>query len=126
MEDSKGDDEVNLAREWSMAIVGAILGGVVGHFAFELLLSYGFYGAALPGAFVGLGAGMVRRRRSVAVGIVAAGLALFVGVYSELDAFTFGDGSLAFFLKNPQPVPWLMLAVGTVLGFVLGVGRSKV
>lgn len=126
MDGKTGVDQVSVGQEWAMAVVGSILGGVVGHLAFEYLLKYGLYGAVLPGALVGIGAGLIRRRRIVAVGLFAAVVALIVGVYSELDAFTFGDGSLAFFVKNPQPVTWIMLAVGTGLGFMLGVGRNKV
>ena len=102
--------------EWGKGIAGAIIGGIIGHFAFDFLLGYGLYAGILPGALVGVGASYLRTTKNTAIGIMAAVLALIVGVYNELDAFTFGDGTLAFFLQNPQPAPWLMLGIGAALG----------
>ena len=57
--------------------------------------------------------------------ILAAATGLATGIYTELDVFTFGDGTLLFFLTHPQPVTWLMLALGTWMAFSWGAGRNR-
>ena len=98
----------------------ALLGGTVGYLAFAWLLTQGFYGLVLPGGMLGLGAG-IPRNNSRAVAIVCGLLALGLGLYTEWRFFLFkADNSLGYFLGHlPQleKVSWLMLAVGTVLGW---------
>jgi hypothetical protein len=69
---------------------------------------------------LGLGAG-IPRNNSRAVAIVCGLLALGLGLYTEWRFFPFkADNSLGYFLGHlPQleKVSWLMLAVGTVLGW---------
>ncbi len=113
------------ARSFGIGIAGALVGAVGGHLLFKFLLSYGVYAAALPGAAVGFAAGNFLPRRNIVIGWIAGIVALVVGVYSELTAFQFGDGSLQYFLTHPQPVTWLMLGLGTMLGFWMGAGRNR-
>ena len=42
-----------------LGLVGAIIGGVLGFYTFAWLEDKGFYGLAIPGAFLGLGCGML-------------------------------------------------------------------
>ena len=42
-----------------LGLVGAIVGGVLGFYTFGWLLSYGFYGLMIPGAFLGLGCSLL-------------------------------------------------------------------
>lgn len=99
---------------------GAILGGLIGHLAFRWLLSQGFYGLALPGGLVGLGAGIAACRQvwpSVACGV----LALAVGLVTEWRSFPFrADDSFGYFLSHLhelKPYTLLMLVAGTAIGF---------
>ena len=69
---------------------------------------------------LGLGAG-IPRNSSRAVAIVCGLLALGLGLYTEWRFFPFKvDNTLGYFLGHLhqlKPVSWLMLAVGTVLGW---------
>lgn len=115
----------NRVRDWGIALAGIVIGAVAGHLAVEWLLRFGVYMAVIPGAFVGLGAGYFRRSYNKWIGILAAVVALAAGIYTELNVFTFGDGSLSYFLTHPQPVTWLMLALGAWLAFSWGAGRNR-
>jgi len=98
----------------------ALLGGTLGYLAFAWLLTQGFYGLVVPGGMLGLGAG-IPRNSSRAVAIACGLLALGLGLYTEWRFFPFKvDNTLGYFLGHLhqlKPVSWLMLAVGTVLGW---------
>ena len=64
-----------LLREFA----GAVVGGAVGIVAFQMLARAGFYGIMLPGAFLGLGAGLAARGKSLPLGIGAL-FALWFGM----------------------------------------------
>lgn len=105
-----------------LVICCGLLGGTLGYLAFAWLLTQGFYGLVLPGGLLGLGAG-IPRNTSRTVAVVCGGLALGLGLYTEWRFFPFkADGSLGYFLSHLQqlkPATWLMLAVGTVLGWYI-------
>ena len=42
-----------------LGLIGAIIGGVLGFYTFQWLEGHGFYGLAIPGAFLGLGCGLL-------------------------------------------------------------------
>jgi hypothetical protein len=117
-------------KNWGLAITGALVGGVVGQFVFELLLGQGFYVLALPGAFVGWGASFSSRRRNVRVGVFSAVCALIVSIYSEWDAQPFvANESFSYFvthLYQLKPFTLLMIVLGVVFGFSLGAGRDRI
>lgn len=122
---SAGNPSTNQLSEWGIGLAGMAVGAVAGHLIVEALLRYGVYAAVIPGAIVGLGAGYFRRTYNKWIGILAAVTGLATGIYTELDVFTFGDGTLLFFLTHPQPVTWLMLALGTWMAFSWGAGRNR-
>lgn len=103
-----------------LVICCGLLGGTLGYLAFAWLLHQGFYGLVLPGGLLGLAAG-IPQNRSRAVAIACGGLALVLGLYTEWRFFPFkADGGLGYFLTHLhqlKPVSWLMLGVGTVLGW---------
>ena len=110
-------------------MAGAIIGGVLGWFAFGWLIGQGIYGLALPGALVGIGCGLLSGRSSVTNGILCAVIALVVGVVLEWRHRPFvADESFGYFvthLHELQGITWLMLVLGVVFGFWFGRGRGS-
>jgi hypothetical protein len=87
---------------------GAIVGGLVGYFAFFWLLRHGYYALMLPGALVGIGAG-VFRSASRLTPLSCALIALALGYFTEWR-----------FAGRVQDLPDLavtMIALGTFAGF---------
>src|SRR5262249_44369444 len=52
-----------------LVLAGAVAGGVLGYFAFFWVAAQGFYGLIIPGALLGLGAG-IAKNRSVVLAVV--------------------------------------------------------
>lgn len=106
---------------------GAILGGILGYFAFRWLARHGYYGLAIPGALLGLGASLAARAKSLPLGIACGIAALALGILAEWLAFPFvKDKSFTFFLTHLHHLSsptLLMLALGTALAFWFGQGR---
>ena len=107
-------------KQVALVFGGAAVGGLVGHFGFGWLLSQGFYGLILPGGLLGMGAGLAQCRwrwPSVICGV----LAFVIGLVTEWRFFPFAlDVSFGYFLSHLyelKPITWLMLAVGTAIGF---------
>ena len=107
-----------------LGLVGAAIGGVVGFYTFGWLSAYGFFGWAIPGAFLGLGCGLLAQHRSSARGIVCAAAALVLSFFAEWNYHPFlEDGSFSFMVahwKDLSPVALLMMGVGTVIAFWVG------
>ena len=112
-----------------LGILGAVVGGALGHFAFLWIARQGFYALALPGALTGLGCGLLARGRSWPLAIGCAALALALGVFSEWRAFPFmKDDRLGFFLSHLhelRPMTWIMLLLGGALGFRFARGPMR-
>jgi hypothetical protein len=64
-------------------LVGAVVGGVTGYYAFGWALSQGYYAMVVPGALLGLGFGYLSGRSSKAFGGLCAGLALAFSLFVE-------------------------------------------
>jgi hypothetical protein len=107
-----------------LGLVGAAIGGVVGFYTFGWLSAYGFFGWAVPGAFLGLGCGLLAQHRSWARGIVCAFAALVLSFVAEWYYHPFvDDPSFSFMLahwRDLSPVALLMMGVGTVIAFWVG------
>jgi|KBSSwiStaDraftv2_1062776.scaffolds.fasta_scaffold1203479_2 hypothetical protein len=128
-----GGTIINTAR----GLLGAVLGGAAGYFATGWLARQGFYAMALPGASIGLGAGLLVTKRCPGVAIVCGILALALGVFTEWSNFPFvrnarlgSDPSLGYFLRhlgNLRPLTLILIGLGTVAGywFALGVGGKR-
>jgi hypothetical protein len=105
----------------ALSLAGAAAGGVLGYLAFGWLAGQGFYALALPGVLLGLGAGVLARRRSMAMAVVCGVLALLLGIFSEWKHFPFArDDSLNYFLAHVfdlRPLTWIMLGLGAFSGF---------
>ena len=104
----------------SLAIIGAIVGGLIGYFGFFWLATHGYYGLALPGGVLGLGASIFKSK-SISIPIICGLAALALGLYAEWQFAPFViDDSLGYFLAHLyqlRPVSLLMIVVGTAIGF---------
>jgi hypothetical protein len=103
-----------------LAIAGAIVGGAIGCWVFSWLLDQGLYGLVLPGGLLGIGAGFAKAR-SIFVPVVCGSAALVLGFVAEACYHPFvADHSFGFFfshLFDLQPATFLMIALGTWIGF---------
>jgi hypothetical protein len=111
-----------------LALCGALIGGVLGYLTFFWIAAQGYYGLALPGGLLGLGAGVVKNR-SVAVAVVCGLLATALGLFTEYRFAPFrADPSLGYFLANIQklePVTLIMIGVGGLIGFYVPFRRRE-
>jgi hypothetical protein len=105
-----------------LPLIGAVVGGIVGYVACDFLWRQGFMALAVPGGFLGLGAG-VAKNNTLAVPIVCGVAAVALGIYvaSQISPF-FDDDSLGFFIRNlhkSSSGTQIMIAVGGFLGFYI-------
>ncbi|MBI5757255.1 MAG: hypothetical protein HZA46_01910 [Planctomycetales bacterium] len=110
-----------------LVLAGAVVGGVLGYFAFFWMRRRGFYGLILPGGLLGLGAG-VAQNRSTRLAVVCGLLATALGLFTEWQYAPFRkDDSLSYFLLHVhelEPVTLMMVAVGGVMGFWIPYRRN--
>lgn len=111
-----------------LVLLGAIAGGVLGHFAFVWLVGQGFYAMILPGGMVGLGAGLAKHG-TLPLAIICGIIALTCGLITEWRVFPFiADKSFSYFFMHVfelKPMTLIMIAVGTVIGFWFPYRRSQ-
>jgi len=118
----------NQSQTIAFGLLGAIVGGCVGYFAFFWIARQGFYALALPGGLLGFVAGLCARERSsiLAAACGVAGLAL--GLFTEWRFSPFvADPSFSYFLTHVhtlQTVTQLMLALGVFLSYSLALRRK--
>jgi hypothetical protein len=107
-----------------LGLLGAIVGGVLGYYTFSWIFDHGFYGMMIPGAFLGLGCGLLARHPSQLRGALCGVAALALGLYTEWRFFPFRDDqSLAYFLRHVpdlSPVTLVMIAAGAFFAYWLG------
>jgi len=119
----------NRAVVFFRGVAGAIVGGIAGYFVFRLLSSRGMFGYAIPGAMVGLGAGLVAGGRSYWLGALCAAAGLCVTIFAEWTVAPFAaDQSFQFFVTHLHKldnlsVKAIITAVGVALAYWLGQGR---
>ena len=93
----------------------------MGYLAFGWLVSQGFYALALPGVLLGLGAGGLAKRRSMAFAVVCGVMALGLGVFTEWKHIPFAkDDSLKYFLTHLpdlRPLTLIFIGLGGFGGF---------
>lgn len=103
---------------------GAIAGGIAGYFLFWILFKNGMVGYMIPGALLGLGAGLAARGQSIILGVICAvlaiGLTLFTAWHVAFQQFT-----LVEFLSRLHQIPvrLLIMALGVAMAFWFGRGR---
>jgi hypothetical protein len=103
-----------------IAIAGAVIGGIVGHFVFGWILTKGYYGMILPGGLLGLGAGF-GKTRSVWLAVAFGVAAVCLGFFTEWRYRPWQkDESLGYFLRHISDLDLVtlgMIAAGGALGF---------
>ena len=104
----------------ALALLAAAAGGLVGYLGFMWIARQGFYGLVLPGALVGICAGIFKSR-SMSVCIFCGVLALGFGLFTEWRFAPFAaDAGLGYFLMHLhqlRPVTMIMIAAGVLIGF---------
>jgi len=108
-------------------IGGAVVGGVAGYFLFWFLLKNNLYSSMIPGALLGIGAGLAARGKSPILGILCGIAAIPLAIWSEWMLLPFiQDNSLTFFVSNLHQLPplhLLMMALGAAAAWWFGKGR---
>jgi hypothetical protein len=110
-------------------IAGGVVGGVVGYLLFRWLLTQGFYALVLPGALLGLGAGLAARGQSLPLGIVCGAAALGLSIYAEWVHAPFKqDASFLYFVTHLHKldggvIKYVMMGLGTACAYWFGQGR---
>lgn len=109
--------------------IGAIAGSLIGPQVFVWIAKQGFYAVALPGAFVGVGAGIAIRHRSHVFAAVCGIFAAFICVYSDWKIRPFiADDSFAYFLRSIgklSPIIKIMILLGGALGYWFSLGGIR-
>lgn len=105
-------------------LVGATMGGIVGYFIYMHALGYGLVAGVIPGAFLGLGSGLLSGRPSRLRGLICGlgGLALSLYVEWKTSALAADEqfgGFLAGLPKKP-PIILVMIVLGTFLAYRWG------
>jgi len=112
-------------------IAGGAVGGVVGYFLFRWMLTKGFYALVLPGALLGLGAGLAARARSLPLGVVCGVAGLVLTVFTEWcrpgGPFK-ADPSFLYFVTHLHQldggvVTYVMMGLGAACAYWFGQGR---
>jgi hypothetical protein len=105
-----------------LGLVGAIIGGVLGFYTFQWLVGHGFYGLAIPGAFLGLGCGLLAQHSSILRGIVCGLAALVLSLYSETTVLLAPNDTFSYVIAHltENPVTLLMIVIGTIIAFWVG------
>jgi hypothetical protein len=113
-----------------LGLIGALVGGALGFFAFGWMYRRGFYAMVLPGGLIGIGCGLLARHESWARGVACAVLAVIAGLLAEwyfIDPFGDNPGFL-YFLRHlgdvsAPTVTFGLIAVGAAAALWLGRGR---
>jgi len=114
-----------------LGLIGALAGGLAGYYGFFWMVSQGFFSPILPGAFLGLGAGLCVRHRSNLLGAICGIAAIGIGIFTQWRAVVRGGGEESFadyvrYAYSEPPVTLIMIALGGFFGyrFALGVGKK--
>jgi L-aminopeptidase/D-esterase-like protein len=108
---------------------GGAVGGGLGYLAFRWMLTQGYYALVLPGALIGMGAGLGSGRRMLSLGLLSAVGALVVGVVADWNSLiapapTF-LGHVATLLDANRRTPAILILVGVAISFYFGIGRDR-
>jgi len=114
---------------WLLGLLGGIIGGTLGYFAFFELVRHELYGLMLPGSLLGLGCGLLSRFKSNALGIVCGVAAVLLALVAEWRFRPFrDDDSFAYFITHAHQLTSMtlvMIVVGALIAFWFGKGRER-
>jgi hypothetical protein len=110
-------------------ILGGAVGGALGYFAFDWMLTRGYYALVLPGSLVGLGCGLASRRKLIGLGALSAVAALAIGALADWNSLaepspTFLE-HLATLLRPNRRIPAFLILASVVISFYFGLGRDR-
>jgi hypothetical protein len=116
-----------------LGLIGAAVGGVAGFYTYSWIVTKGFVGGMIPGAFLGLGCSLLARHVSIARGVVCGIAGLVLGFYADWDTNRPPKPPFLEYLqdvKSVNQVYLLMILFGAVIAFWLGkdagiAGRSQ-
>lgn len=107
-----------------LGVCGAIVGGALGALGYQWMLGHGYHALVLPGALLGLGAGVGAGTVSKWRGLACALGALVFGVLVEWRFRPFAaDEGLGYFVQHLgdlRPPTMIMLVAGGLLAFWMG------
>jgi len=103
-----------------LVLIGAAVGGLAGYVLFWYAAKWGFYAIVLPGAMLGIGAGLARNR-SVFMALLCGLLAIGLGLFTEWWNFPFvRDGRIEYFVTHIhelKPITLGLIGLGGLIGF---------
>ena len=109
-------------------LLSAFIGGAAGYLAFQWLLGLGIYVLPLPGALLGVAAGL-GKGRSMPLSVTSSVLAFLLGILTQWDYAPFSqDPGLWFFVTHLHQLPifaMLSVVLGAFLGFWLPFHRKE-
>jgi hypothetical protein len=115
-------------KQFLIAIAGAVLGGILGFYAFFWVAEHGYYGMVLPGGLLGIGAAF-GRTKSIWVPVGCATAALALGLFTEWRFQLMGReiplGDFVRHVFDLNSVHLLMIALGGALGFWMPFRRTE-
>jgi len=107
-------------KDGVLVCLGAIVGGVLGMFGCEWLVSQGFYGLILPGALAGLGAGIFPNRSKL-IAILCSIYGLVMGIITDWRIEPFiADKSFGYYISHLHQLRGLtmiLIALGGLVAF---------
>jgi hypothetical protein len=109
-----------------LSVLGAALGGVLGHYAFRWIWSQGFYAPMVPGGFLGMGCAALSGHKSTLRGMLCVVAGLGLGLFSRWTedagphADSFKDFATHFY--ELRPLTLALLALGGLIAFWCGQG----
>ena len=116
-------------KSFALGLVGAVIGGSLGHFAFQMILRQGFHAIMIPPGLLGFGAGYLAGQRSQGLAIVCAIAGFALAIFTEWRFFPFraDDGFLYFVshLHQLKPTILALMALGAFLCYRLALGVDQ-
>ncbi|WP_010584042.1 hypothetical protein [Schlesneria paludicola] len=113
-----------------LGVIGAVLGGVAGYYAFFWIVRQGFYALIVPSAVMGLVGGYAIRGRSVPFAIICGFAGLALALFTEWRFAPFKkDPSLLFFLTHvfqQNTITLIMIAICPIISYRLALGQDDV
>lgn len=108
-------------------IFGGIAGGLLGGLACKLLAGQGLYAVAIPGGLVGIGFLLAARHRHIVFGFVSGLLGLLAGLLTQWQVYSNEPSffNLVIDLKDYHSATWIMIGLGTIMAFVIGLGSPS-
>lgn len=112
-----------------LGVVGAVVGGVAGYYAFFWMIRQGFYALIIPAALMGLAGGYAIRGRSVPFALVCGVAGLALALFTEWRFAPFKkDPSLIYFLTHvfqQNAITLLMIGVSPIVSYRLALGHDE-